>query len=81
MKWNYNMNEAPMGDYQTIIKGKIKKEVYVPFRVLVLWRRVVHTGEYFSQSYVEEDGETWFGFTKRYPPIAWTEVDMARKKE
>lgn len=68
MKWNYNMDEAPKGEYKELParNGGVRK-VFAPEKILA-----AHSdGELVTISnWIPEQGR-WNMFSKDAPPIAW----------
>lgn len=68
--WNFNMDEAPKGEYETVtreLKGKdVSYKRYVPVYIFAAGNNLVVT----PSRWLPEEGR-WSMFTKGVPPIAW----------
>lgn len=69
MKWSYNMDEAPKGEYKEVParNGSVRK-VFVPEKILAAH----HDGELVTISNWIPEQERWNMFSKDAPPIAWS---------
>jgi len=70
MTWNFNIDDAPRGEYEDIIvtigKKKVQKKVFNPVKVITASKceKVIVT------SWLPDEGR-WNMYSKKESPIAW----------
>ena len=68
--WNFNMDEAPKGSYEKVVRvmqgREVAQERHVPALIIAAGNDFVVT----PSRWLPEEGR-WNMFTKSVPPIAW----------
>ncbi len=70
MEWNFNMDEAPKGDYVTTKRGETTTEVFKPVFLLLAAKP-----DLITKSYWIPEQNRWCAFTapsgSKQQPFAW----------
>ena len=70
MQWNFNIDEAPRGEFREVTRNIGKNEVTMEEHIPVLIIAAGNDGVVTPSKWIEKD-QRWNMFTKDVPPLAW----------